>query len=137
MRTAQNIEHLICDMKDLCCAVAKGEEKITAVALDADDDLFVATVDAAGQEYVWGLGLDSVPEEWAHGEWAQTIPARHFINLLEAERNGDLCSVCVHSDRCRELHAGCKDKPCERRENTDWIDLERLARYGTFGEEAD
>lgn len=133
MRKAQNIEHILCDVKDLLQSVADGCEKILSVYFDGDDDLIVTTTDGK-EKYEWSIGFgdETDPEEWLN-----SLSPELITKFLAAEKDGKLCSVCTHSGRCATLHAGNNDAPCNRRENMDWIDLERLARYGTSGEEAD
>ena len=56
MRKAQNIEHILCDVKDLLQSVAEGRERIMSAYFDADDDLVVNTTD--GEEtYEWSIGF--------------------------------------------------------------------------------
>ena len=45
MRKAQNIEHILCDVKDLLQSVAEGRERIMSAYFDTDDDLVVNTTD--------------------------------------------------------------------------------------------
>ena len=56
MRKANDIERILCDMRDLCVSVANGNERIVSAWIDKDDDLIVRT--ESGNETVdWTIGF--------------------------------------------------------------------------------
>ena len=56
MRSATNIEHILCDVRDLCVSVANGNEKIVSAWFNSDDDLIVRTTDGKAT-YEWTIGF--------------------------------------------------------------------------------
>lgn len=56
MRKANNIERILCDMRDLCISVANGNERIVSAWIDKDDDLIVRT-ESGGETVDWTIGF--------------------------------------------------------------------------------
>ena len=56
MRSATNIERILCDVHDLCMSVANGHEKIVSASWNIDDDLIVKTTDGR-KDFEWTIGF--------------------------------------------------------------------------------
>lgn len=62
MRSATNIERILCDVHDLCVSVANGNESIISAWFNSDDDLIVRTTDGR-ETYEWTIGFGEEQDE--------------------------------------------------------------------------
>lgn len=62
MRRATNIEHVLCDTRDLLVAIIRGELHPTSAYFNCDDDLVVC-VNSGGETYDFIIGVDDPDDE--------------------------------------------------------------------------